>query len=231
MPYKFDGIGILKMTPDWNGFLDYFHSKQHFIGRGAQFEAWFVWRDWWWRGLLLYNIAVQTVWFAALLTQQTKREGFEWMHLQRTRHDLFCIKPTTVIWSECFRREVKYVCQAPWSEWWMSMSHCIKCLSEHAEHPLLLQILFVECVLVGSEGMTEQNLIRIDSQRSNATTCLFVSVLSSICYGLSRRASLFFPISSQHRDKYGKINNGKSLFFWCSEISRQTHGVLLYSSY
>lgn len=30
---------------------------------------------------------------------------------------------------------------------------------EHAEHPLLLQILFVECVLVGSEGMTEQNLI------------------------------------------------------------------------
>lgn len=29
----------------------------------------------------------------------------------------------------------------------------------HAEHPLLLQILFVECVLVGSEGMTEQNLI------------------------------------------------------------------------
>ncbi len=112
MPYKFDGIGILKMTPDWNGFLDYFHSKQHFIGRGAQFEAWFVWRDWWWRGLLLYNIAVQTVWFAALLTQQTKREGFEWMHLQKTRHDLFCIKPTTVIWSECFRREVKSGCQA-----------------------------------------------------------------------------------------------------------------------
>lgn len=30
---------------------------------------------------------------------------------------------------------------------------------EHAEHPLLLQILFVECVLVGSEGMTEQNFI------------------------------------------------------------------------
>ncbi len=49
------------------------------------------------------------------------------------------------------------------------MSHCIKCLSEHAEHPLLLQILFVECVLVGSEGMTEQNLIRIDSRRSDAT--------------------------------------------------------------
>lgn len=123
------------------------------------------------------------------------------------------IKPTTVIWSEWFRREVKSVCQAPWSEWWMSMSHCIKCLSEHAEHPLLLQILFVECVLVGSEGMTEQNLIWIDSRRSDATTCLFVSVLSSIWYGLSRRASLFFPISSQHRDKYGKINNGKNLFF------------------
>lgn len=30
---------------------------------------------------------------------------------------------------------------------------------EQAEHPLLLQILFVKCVLVGSEGMTEQNLI------------------------------------------------------------------------
>lgn len=104
------------------------------------------------------------------------------------------------------------------------MSHCIKCLSEHAEHPLLLQILFVECVLVGSEGMTEQNLIRIDSRRSDATTCLFVSVLSSICYGLSRRASLFFPISSQHRDKYGKINNGKSLFFGAQK-SQDRHTV------
>lgn len=122
------------------------------------------------------------------------------------------IKPTTVIWSEWFRREVKSLCQAPWSEWWLSMSHCIKCLSEHAEHPLLLQILFVECVLVGSEGMTEQNLIRIDSRRSDATTCLFVSVLSSIWYGLSRRASLFFPISSQHRDKYGKINMARICF-------------------
>lgn len=87
--------------------------------------------------MVLHNIAVLTVWFVAILTQPEGRG----LNEQNKTQSVF-IKQATPKW---FRRELNVT--------------LYQVFDEHAKHPLLLQILFVECVLVGSEGMTEQNLI------------------------------------------------------------------------